>query len=96
MFVSSIYKSSAATPSTVVWQRQGAGPLVATSAVGVQGGTAVLPGGITLAALEGMIVAEAMMDYEPVFLQAFVEPVRISRTAFYRPRKSNQVAISGS
>ena len=63
---------------------------------GVQGGTATLPGGITLAALEGMIVAEAMMDYEPVFFHSFVEPVRISRTAFYRPRKSNQVAISGS
>jgi Flp pilus assembly protein TadG len=96
VFVSSIYKSSDATPSTIVWQRQGAGALVATSAVGVQGGTATLPGGITLAALEGMIVAEAMMDYEPVFFHSFVEPVRISRTAFYRPRKSNQVAISGS
>ena len=95
VFVSSIYKSSVATPSTVVWQRQGAGSLTASSAVGVQGGTATLPGGITLAALEGMIVAEAMMDYEPVFFQSLVEPVRITRTAFYRPRKSNQVAISG-
>ena len=96
VFVSSIYKSSDAAPSTIVWQRQGAGPLAATSAVGIQGGAAVLPGGITLVALEGMIVAEAIMDYEPVFFQSFVAPVRIYRTAFYRPRKSNQVAISGS
>ena len=96
VFVSSIYKSSAAAPTTIVWQRQGAGSLTASSSVGIQGGPAVLPGGMTLVALEGMIVAEAIMDYEPVFFQVFVDPVRIYRTAFYRPRKSNQVAISGS
>jgi hypothetical protein len=96
VFVSSVYKSSDAAPPTIVWQRKGGGPLSVASAIGAEGGTASLPQGMTLIALEGMVVAEAVMDFEPVFLQAFVSPVRIYRTAFYRPRKSNQVAISGN
>jgi Flp pilus assembly protein TadG len=94
--VSSIYKSSDASPATIVWQRQGGGSLSAASVIGTQGSNASLPAGMTLVALEGMVAAEAMMDFEPVFLQAFVSPVRIYRTAFYRPRKSSQVAISAN
>lgn len=96
VFVSSIYKSSDAAPMTIVWQRKGGGPLSATSTIGAEGGTATLPAGMTLVGLEGLVAAEAVMDFTPVFLQDFVAPVRIYRTAFYRPRKSNQVAISGN
>lgn len=96
VIVSSIYKSSDATPAQIVWQRQGGGTLSTTSNFGVQGGNATLPAGMTLVALEGMVAAEAFMDFEPVLLQSFVSPIRIYRTAFYRPRKSNQVAISGN
>lgn len=96
VIVSSVYKSSDAQPAQVVWQRTGGGTLSTTSHLGVQGGNATLPPGMTLVTLEGMVAAEAVMDFEPVLFQAFVGPIRIYRTAFYRPRKSNQVAISGS
>ncbi|WP_119420729.1 TadE/TadG family type IV pilus assembly protein [Desertibaculum subflavum] len=96
VIVSSVYKPSAAQPAQIVWQRQGGGTLSTTSHLGAQGGTATLPTGMTLVTQEGMVAAEAIMDFEPVLLQAFVAPIRIYRTAFYRPRKSNQVAISGN
>lgn len=96
VIVSSIYKTSDTTPAQVVWQRQGAGTLSTPSHLGAQGDNATLPAGMTLVALEGMVAAEAIMDFEPVLFQDFVAPIRIYRTAFYRPRKSNQVAISGN
>jgi Flp pilus assembly protein TadG len=95
VIVSSVFKATESGATSVVWQRQGGGGLASASEIGPEDGTAILPGGMTLTANEGMVAAEAMMDYQPLFLDALISPIRIYRVAFYRPRKSQQVALSG-
>lgn len=93
--VSSIYRSTGPNPPTITWQRSGGGGLAgATSSVGVQGGNPTLPAGMTLGTTEGMIAAEAFLDFTPVFLADLVPAIRIHRTAYYRPRMSQQVALT--
>lgn len=93
--VSSIYRASGASPATITWQRSGGGSLAGTtSAVGVQGGNPTLPSGMTLAATEGMVAAEAFLDFTPLFLPDLVPAIRIHRIAYYRPRMSQQVALN--
>lgn len=93
--VSSIYKASAAAPATITWQRSGGGNLSgAVSGVGVQGGNPTLPTGMTLAAAEGIVAAEAFLDFTPLFLPDLLPAIRIQRAAYYRPRTSQQVTLS--
>ncbi len=82
--VSSVVAPPTGRP-TVRWQRKGVGPLAASSAIGVQGAVAVLPGGLTLMPGDTVIVAEMVFDYRPIFA---ITPLgtTIRKQAFYKPR----------
>jgi len=96
VIISSIYRQGADNAAQVVWQRSGGGGLTgASSQLGTQGTAATLPAGITLVAMEGMVAAEAFLDFTPLMMPDLIPAMRIHRLAFYRPRMSQQVAFSG-
>ena len=70
---------------TIFWQRDGAGQLGAESAIGAEGGDAVLPDELILRDGETVIVAEMVFRYTP-WLLALIPQTTLRRVAFYRPR----------
>ena len=71
--------------ATIYWQRTGAGSLSQVSEIGTEGGTPSLPPDIPIRDNETIIVTEVYYEYEPVFFSV-IDPVRLRRTAFHRPR----------
>ncbi|MEQ8934296.1 MAG: hypothetical protein RIE56_00700, partial [Amphiplicatus sp.] len=78
---------------TINWQRSyGAGP--GSSAVGSQGGTASVPGGVTLGDGDNVIVSEVFYDYQPLLMENVMNPSNLYNYAVYRPRFSTLTAIT--
>lgn len=77
--------NDSAGAATIYWQRTGAGSLVQTSGIGTEGGTPDLPADIPLRDNETLVVTEVYYEYAPVFFPV-IDPIRIRRTAFFRPR----------
>lgn len=73
------------SPTRVLWQRRGAGPLVRDSDIGAQGDTVSDPQGIPVGPDETVVVAELFYNYQPIVLPIF-GPREIVKHAFYRPR----------
>lgn len=71
--------------STIYWQRTGAGSLIQTSGVGTAGEAPTLPPDIALRDNETIVVTEVYFEYEPFFFDV-IDPVRLRRTAYFRPR----------
>lgn len=71
--------------STIFWQRSGAGSLTQASGVGLPGETPSLPPDIALRDNETIVVTEVYFEYEPFFFTV-IDPVRLRRTAYFRPR----------
>ena len=82
--VSSVSVFGGAAP-TVNWQRTYGGGS-GTSAIGSEGGTASLPGGITLNDGENVIVSEVFYDYQPLLVEKVMNPANLYNYAVYRPR----------
>lgn len=82
-YVSAVGVNAAGTP-VVLWQRSGAGTAALASGLGAVGAQAALPGGLTLAAGETILVAEVVYDYAPLVAGQFEQEIR--RTAYHRPR----------
>jgi len=75
-----------ANPTEIFWQRNGAGSVVATSQLGIEGDAPVLPTGFVVRSGEGLIVAEIYYDYAPLFFWEIVGPNQLYHRALFRPR----------
>lgn len=85
VIVSSIGKPGS-DPTTIYWQRNGAGGVTATSQVGTEGNAPNLPSGFVVRDGEGLIVAEVYYDYAPLLFWDIVGPNQLYHRAFFRPR----------
>ena len=84
VIVSSVSVFGGAAP-TINWQRSfGSGP--GGSTVGSEGGTATLPGGVTLNDGENVIVSEVFYDYQPLLMENVMNQSNLYNYAVYRPR----------
>ncbi len=79
-------------PTTVLWQRRGAGPLIRNSDVGLEGAVVPDPQGIPVGPDETVVVAELFYNYEPIVIPIF-GPREIVKHAYYRPRLGALQAI---
>jgi Flp pilus assembly protein TadG len=70
----------------VNWQSRGAGNLNVASKVGVSGGRATLPSGMTISDDNTVIVAEVYFNFTPIFNLPLVPASQLYHTAFFRPR----------
>ncbi len=93
VFVTAAGNDSGRNP-TIFWQRTGAGSLLQASGIGIEGGVPTLPPDIPLRDNETLVVTEVYYEYQPVFFSV-IDPVRLRRTAFYRPRIGALQAIGG-
>jgi len=88
------YSPADAVPS-IVWQRETALGLLATSHLGPEGQSSpTLPEGFSLRNGENVIVAEVFFDYQPVFFGTVFPERVIYHTSYNRPRLVNLNAIS--
>lgn len=69
----------------ILWQRDGAGSMTASSKFGRTGDEITTVDGITLHDNESIIIAEIYYDYTPIVAPKF-QAQRIYKTTFYRPR----------
>jgi Flp pilus assembly protein TadG len=73
-------------PTTIYWQRNGAGGITATSQIGTEGNAPTLPAGFVVRDGEGLIVAEVYYDYAPLMFWDILTPSQLYHRAFFRPR----------
>ena len=85
VIVSSVTNPDGTGP-VIAWQRSGGGAYSATSALGVQGATPVLPTGFVVREGETAIISEVYYDFTPFLSELIVAPQVIYRTARNRPR----------
>jgi Flp pilus assembly protein TadG len=90
----SIPPPSTTTPK-ITWQRH-TGSLVASSQIGAQNATLTppLPGNLTVAVGQTIIVAEVYYDFSPMLIGALVPAHRIYHRAFFRPRIGALTALT--
>ncbi len=84
--------SDVADIPTVLWQRRGAGTLVTTSAIGLEGGDATMPTSFVVRADETVIITEFYYTYEPLVIPIFGS-VTLNKTTYHRPRLSMLQAV---
>jgi len=85
VIVSSITNADGTGP-VIAWQRSGGGSYSATSALGGEGDTPVLPEDFLVREGETAIIAEVYYDFSPFLSELIVEPQVVYRSARYRPR----------
>jgi Flp pilus assembly protein TadG len=85
VIVSSITNTDGTGP-VIAWQRSGGGAYSATSALGAEGATPVLPSDFVVREGETAIISEVYYDFTPFLSSLIVEPQVIYRTARNRPR----------
>lgn len=73
-------------PTTIYWQRNGAGSVSASSQIGTEGNAPTLPTGFVVRDGEGLIVAEVYYNYAPLLFWDIVGPNQLYHRAFFRPR----------
>jgi len=83
-----------ANPTTIFWQRTGAGGVAATSQVGAEGATPTLPTGMVVRSGEGLIVAEVYYNYSPLLFWDIVGANQLYHRAFFRPRYGGLEALN--
>ena len=85
VFVSSITNADGTGP-VIAWQRHGGGAYSATSEIGNQGSTPVLPPDFVVRQGETAIISEVYYDFTPFLSEMIVRPQVIYRVAHHRPR----------
>jgi Flp pilus assembly protein TadG len=85
VIVSSITNTDGTGP-IIAWQRSGGGAYSATSALGGEGATPVLPSDFLVREGETAIISEVYFSFTPFLSSMIVEPQVIYRTARNRPR----------
>jgi hypothetical protein len=83
--LSSVYQNGSDLP-TVQWQYAGGGTLTHGSNIGVVGGPAALPGGLTLNDKDNIIVTEVFYTFEPLFPGWEIGPSNLYKYAIFKPR----------
>jgi Flp pilus assembly protein TadG len=85
VIVSSVTNSDGSGP-VIAWQRSGGGSYSASSHLGAEGDTPVLPPDFVVRQGETAIISEVYYDFTPFLSELIVEPQVIYRTAHHRPR----------
>jgi Flp pilus assembly protein TadG len=85
VIVSSVTNSDGSGP-VIAWQRSGGGAYSASSHLGAEGDTPVLPPDFEVRQGETAIISEVYYDFAPFLSELIVEPQVIYRTAHHRPR----------
>lgn len=89
IIISSVTQTGAPTgtnPPRVAWRNSGGGSLARASKIGNVGGTATLPGGLTLADKDNVIVAEVYYRYSPLLSGAVLQASDVYKYAVFKPR----------
>ncbi len=76
------------------WQSRGGGSLDVASKIGVSGGTATLPSGLTITDSNTLIVAEVFFNFTPLFELPLVPANQLYHTAFFRPRLGDLTTLN--
>ncbi len=71
---------------TIAWQRSGGGSFVASSDIGIEGGSASLPDDFDVREGETAIISEVFFEFEPFLSSLIVAPQTLYRRAHHRPR----------
>lgn len=86
IYITSVTKSAGNYP-TVNWRYSGGGSLSGQSSqLGSVGSSATLPGGLTLADRDNVIIAEVYYRFRPLFGVNIVSTRVLYKTAIYKPR----------
>jgi Flp pilus assembly protein TadG len=93
VIISAVKKLSAGGSPKVIWQRSGAGSLSVPSALGVEGGNAVIPDSELVDDIQGIVVGETYYEYTPWFI-TMIPSSTIRHVAYFRPRLSNEVTCT--
>jgi hypothetical protein len=88
VIVTSVFQPATGSP-IVEWQYSGGGQLIQSSQIGVTGGPATLPNGLTLNANDNIIISEVYYNFTPMFVSEHLFSAgKIYRVAIYKPRLS--------
>jgi len=68
------------------WQSRGSGTLSVASKIGVTGGTATLPTGLSVSGTDTLIAAEVFYNFKGLFGLSLVPNKQLYHTSFFRPR----------
>lgn len=85
VIISSVAKTGNNAP-TVRWRQSGGGTMAASSQIGGVGGNATLPGGLTLADKDNVIVAEVYYKFTPLLTGIMLGSSNLYKTAVFKPR----------
>lgn len=80
----------------VNWQSRGAGNLTTASQIGVSGGVATLPAGVTVTGSNTLIISEVYFNFQPYFGLSVVPARQLYHRSFYRPRLGSLNSLTGS
>jgi len=73
------------TPPVVNWQQRSDVTVTFPSEVGVEGGQATLPGGLSLRVGQDIIISEVIYDFKPVMFSDMTDK-ELYHVSFHRPR----------
>lgn len=94
VIVSSAYRPTGSSTTSVAWQRSGTGSLGATSSLGTEGAPATMPSGFLLKEGESVIVAEVYYQFRPMFAPNLVPASQLYHRAVFRPRRGTLDTIA--
>ena len=81
------------TPPVVNWQQRSDLLVTFPSEVGVEGGNAVLPAGLTLRAGQDIIISEVIYDFEPIMFADMTDKT-LYHVSFHRPRLGELTSLT--
>ena len=76
------------------WQSRGSGSLTTASKIGVSGGVATLPTGLTVTGSDTLIVAEVYFNFTSYFGLSVVPNKQLYHSSFFRPRLGSLNALN--
>lgn len=81
------------TTYRVSWQRTGGGTLSQSSQIGVPGGLATLPPGITLALGDSLVAAEVYAQYDAFVFPELISATVVYKKSFVQPRSPDIITV---
>ncbi len=85
--------ASSDTTYTISWQRSGAGTLGQVSQIGVQGGPATLPPGVTLSKGDYLVAVEVYAQYTAFVFPELVDSSIVYKRSFEQPRQPDIITV---
>ncbi len=81
------------TPPVVNWQQRSDILVTFASEVGIEGGAASLPAGLTLRAGQDIIISEVIYDFEPIMFADMTDKT-LYHVSFHRPRLGELTSLT--